>query len=72
MPTFLKIAQCESPRFSFIGHRLRTIAQETAPQIGLRDCSKEVAGGGGDQCRCDFGEGGVHAVKHIFLTEGFC
>jgi len=34
---------------------------ETAPQIALRNCSKEVGG-----------KVGVHAIKHIFFVESFC
>ena len=44
---------------------MRTIAQETAPQIALRNCSKEAVGEG--QYICDFSEGGVHKIKHIIL-----
>ena len=44
---------------------MRTAAQETAFQIALRNGSKEVAGEG--QYICDFGEGGVHAIEHIFF-----
>ena len=45
--------------------KMRTIAQETAPQIALRNCSKEAVGEG--QYICDFSEGGVHKIKHIIL-----
>ena len=48
---------------------MRTVAWETAHQIALRNCSKEVAGK--DTYICDFGKGEVHAVKHIFV-ESFC
>ena len=41
-----------------------TAAWETAPQIALRDHSKETVGGG--QYVCDFGEGRVHAIEHKF------
>ena len=37
-----KNAQCESFKLSFIGGRMRTAAQEAAPQIALRKCFKEV------------------------------
>ena len=40
-----KDAQCESRELSFIWGKMKTTAQETAPQIALRDCSKEVVGG---------------------------
>ena len=47
---------------------MRIIAQAmTAFQIFLRKCSKEMGGAGGGQYICDFGEGGVHTIKHIFL-----
>ena len=41
-----KEAQCESYELSFIWGKMRTAAQETAPQKALRDCSKETAGEG--------------------------
>ena len=44
---------------------MRTAAQETAPQISLRNCPKEAGGTG--QCKCDFDEGGIHTIKHIFF-----
>ena len=37
-----KNAQCESFKWSFIGGKMRTAAQEAAPQIALRDSSKEA------------------------------
>ena len=37
-----KNAQCESFKWSFIGGKMRTAAQEAAPQISLRKCFKEV------------------------------
>ena len=40
------------------------IARETAFLRALRNCSKEVWEG---QDICDFGRGGVHAIKHIFM-----
>ena len=39
---------------------MRTAAWETAPQIALRNCFREVGGGQGN--KCDFGEGGLHAL----------
>ena len=39
-------------------------SQERAPQIALKNCSK---GAGEGQFICDFGEGGIHAIKPIFL-----
>ena len=41
-------------------------AQETAFRLALRKCSKEV---GEDLYICNFGEGEVHAIKHIFLQK---
>ena len=31
----------------------------------MRDCSKEVGWGGGKAIICDFGEEGVHGIKHL-------
>ena len=42
---------------------MRTVAQEMAPQIALRNCSREATGKG--RYICDFGE------AHIF-AEGYC
>ena len=52
---------------SFIWGKMRTAAHETAPQIALRHCSKETQGEG--QYTCDFGEGRIHTIKHIFLQR---
>lgn len=52
---------------SFICNKMRTIVQETAFQIALRNRSKE-AGWRESQYIYDFGEGGVHAIKH----NSFC
>ena len=41
-----KDAQCESRELSFIWGKMKTTAQETAPQIALRDGSKEVVAEG--------------------------
>ena len=46
---------------------MRTAAQETAPQIALRNCSKDAEWG--CQCICDFGKGGLHAIRHIFFQK---
>ena len=63
----LKNARHENCELHFIWGKMKTLAQETAFQIALRNCSKEV-GVGWDvlQYMCDFGEGGIHAIKHIF------
>ena len=37
-------AQLQGCELSFIWGKMRTTAQETAPRIALRDCSKEVVG----------------------------
>ena len=48
---------------------MRTIAREIVSHIGLRNCSKdggrETGGEGRNEYICDFGEGGVHAIKHF-------
>ena len=66
----LKHTQCESCESSFIWDKMRTIAWETAFLIALKNCSKDV-GRKGIKIY-DFGEGGVHAIKHIFFSEVFC
>ena len=48
---------------------MRTAAQETAPQITLRDCSKQGRGEG--QYICDSGKGGLHEIKHVYFLESF-
>ena len=40
---------------------MRTAVQETAPQRGQRNCSKELGGKG--RYICDFGEEGIDAIK---------
>ena len=55
--------QCESCKLSFIWGKMKTAAWETALQMALRNSSKKGWGEGG-QYICDFGEGGVHAIKH--------
>ena len=39
-----KDAQFESCELSLIWGKMRTVAQKAAPQVALRDCSKEVVG----------------------------
>lgn len=60
-----KNAHHERCELSFTGAKIRTIAQETAFQTVLRNCSKEV--------RQEVSEGGVCAIKPMFfgrrLTE---
>ena len=47
-----------------------TAAWETAPQIVLRNCSKEV--GERTEDICDFAKGGVNVIKHVYFLESFC
>ena len=47
---------------------MKTITQKITFQIALRNCSKEV---GEDHYICNFGEGGVHAIKHTFFVKSF-
>ena len=51
----------------FIWGKMRTTTQEKTLQIALRNCLKEAGGIG--QYRCDFGEGGVHAIYIYFLQK---
>ena len=46
---------------------MRTAAQETAPQVALRNCSKDAEWRG--QCICDFGKGGLRAMRHMFFQK---
>ena len=46
---------------------MKIIAQETASQIALKNCSREAEGEG--QYICDFSEGGVYAIRYIFLQK---
>ena len=41
---------------------MRAAAWEKAPQIALRNCSKEVVEE--EQYSCDLGEAGIQAIKH--------
>ena len=45
---------------------MRTAAQETAPQIALRSCSKDT-----QRDICDFGEGAIHVLMCLFFVEVF-
>ena len=63
----LKNAQHENCELHFIWGKMKTLAQETAFQIALRNCSQEVRGKG--QYICDFGKGGVHEIKHVYLKK---
>ena len=53
--------------FCFIGGKIRTAAWETAPQVALRNCSKEAAGK--DRIYLDFGYERVHEIKLIFFQK---
>ena len=61
------LKQCESCKESFMWGKMRTIVLETAFQITLRNSSAEAVGEG--QYTCDFGEGGVHSIKHLFSKK---
>ena len=43
-----------------------TAAWEIAPQIAWETAPKRQGEGKGEY-RCDFGEGRIHAIKHIFF-----
>ena len=63
----LKNSQCESGKLNFIRGKMRMAAWETTPQVAWRNCSKEGRQKG--QRWCDFVEGGIHAIKHIFFQK---
>ena len=46
---------------------MRTAAQETAPQIVLKSCSKDT-----QRDICDFGEGEMHGLMSLFFVDVFC
>ena len=46
---------------------MRTAAQETAPQIALRSCSKDT-----QRDICDFGEGEMHGIMSLFFVDVVC
>ena len=46
---------------------MRISAQETIPQIALRNCSREV--GRKVSIHVIFGEGGIRVIKHFFLFQ---
>ena len=46
-----------------------TVAWVTATQIALRNCPKEAGREGEGEYICGFGEGGIHAIKHIFFQK---
>lgn len=51
----------------YLVDKTEDLSLDTASQIALRYCSKEVDGEG--QYICDFGEGRVHAIKNIVLQN---
>lgn len=59
---------CESCELSFIGGDMRTSAQETAPELALRNCFKEAKGWSVYMWFC---EGRIHTIKHTFFVEIF-
>ena len=59
---------CKNCESNFIWGKMRTITWETAPQIALRNCSKDV----GRKHICDFREQGVRIIKFIFFAQVFC
>ena len=61
-----KKAQCESCEYSFIWGKMRTAAKETAPQIALRNCPKEV---GWRSVYIWFCRRGNICIKHIFFPK---
>ena len=63
-----KNAQSESCKLSFIWGNVGAAAQETAPQIALRNCSKEM---GGRTAYVILVKGGVHAIKRIYFFRKF-
>ena len=67
--TFLKGVQGESCESSYNWGKMRTIASETAFQIALRNCSKELRGK--VSILGDFAEWGMCTSKHIFFAEVF-
>ena len=58
----LKKAQCESCELSFIWGKMRAAAWEITPQTAPKRR-------GESQHICDFGEGGIHAIKFIFFQK---
>ena len=59
-------AHRESCQLSFMWDSMRIVPWETAPQLALRNCSKEA---GERESVCDFGKGGLHAIKYIVLWK---
>ena len=51
---------------------MRTAAQGDSTSDNSEKLLQSGRGEGGGQHICDFGEGGIHAIKHVFFSEGFC
>ena len=74
-----KDAQCESCELSFIWGKMRTATRETAPQIILRNCFKEVVGEDQESrykiwwrqssMQSDFGEGKVQCNQILVKAK---
>ena len=64
-----KDAQRESCELSFIWGKMKTSAQETAPQIALRDASREVVAEGQ---YIWLAEGGFQYSQALILQKVFC
>ena len=62
-------AQREIFQLSFLGDKMRSAAWETAPQIALRDYSKEEWG---EVNISDFGEEGGQCHQGLILQKVFC
>lgn len=67
MSTKQKVHNVRAVSSLLFGDFLRPTAQETAPQIALRNFSEEIGGVG--QYICDFDEGGVLTIKHSSLQK---
>ena len=61
-------AQFERCELSFIWGKMRTAAQETAPQITQKLLQRDSGG----RSVCDFGEGGVECNQALTLQKVFC
>ena len=60
----LKNARHENCELHFIWGKMKTLAQETAFQNSSENMVQ--GGSGGRLIISGFGEGGIHAIKHIF------
>ena len=63
-------AQHKSCELSFISGKMRTTAQETAAQIALRNCSKEI--GGTDSIYVILVKAEYRQSSTYFFVESFC